>query len=143
MMRLKEVLESKKGDPVTVLTTATVADAIRAMSERRVGSVMVPYADGSPAGIFTERDVLRLCAEGRTDFANMSIRPCMTCDITTGQPGDTVSETLSTMTAKRFRHMPVVENGKLVGVVSIGDLVKAKLEETAQEAQALREYIHS
>ena len=63
--------------------------------------------------------MLRLCAEGRTDFANMSIRPCMTCDITTGQPGDTVSETLSTMTAKRFRHMPVVENGKLVGVVSL------------------------
>ncbi len=143
MMRLKEVLESKKGEPVTVPTTATVADAIHAMNDHRVGSVMVPYADGAPAGIFTERDVLRLCAEGRTDFANMSIRPCMTCDITTGKPGDTVSETLATMTAKRFRHMPVVEDGKLVGVVSIGDLVKAKLEETAIEAKALREYIHS
>lgn len=143
MMKLKEVLESKGGKPVTVPTTATVADAIRAMSDHRVGSVMVPYADGSPAGIFTERDVLHLCAGGRTDFANMSIRPCMVCDITTGQLSDTVSETLVTMTAKRFRHMPVVENGKLVGVVSIGDLVKAKLEETAQEAQALREYIHS
>ncbi|HRD48301.1 MAG: CBS domain-containing protein [Candidatus Competibacter sp.] len=143
MMRLKEVLASKGGQPVTVPTTATVADAIRAMSDHRVGSVMVPYADGAPAGIFTERDVLHLCAAGRTDFANMSIRPCMICDITTGQLGDTVSETLVTMTAKRFRHMPVVENGKLVGVVSIGDLVKAKLEETAQEAQALREYIHS
>jgi CBS domain-containing protein len=143
MMQLKEVLERKGGQPVTLPTTATVADAIQAMSEYRVGSVMVLYADGTPAGIFTERDVLHLCAEGRTDFANMSIRPCMTCDITTGQPDDTVSETLVTMTAKRFRHMPVVEDGKMVGVVSIGDLVKAKLEETAIEAQALREYIHS
>lgn len=141
MMQLKAVLKNKGGQPVTVPTTATVADAIRAMSEHRVGSVMVPYDDGTPAGIFTERDVLRLCAEGRTDFASMPIRPCMTCDITTSQPSDTVSETLATMTTKRFRHIPVVEDGKLIGVVSIGDLVKAKLEETAQEAQALREYI--
>ena len=142
MMQLKEVLKTKGGQPVTVPTTATVADAIHAMQEHKVGSVMVPNADGSPAGIFTERDVLKLCAEGRTDFAKMSIRPCMTCDIITGKPGDTVSEVLVIMTARRFRHMPVVEeDGKMVGVVSIGDLVKAKLEETAVEAQALREYI--
>ncbi|MDS4030857.1 MAG: CBS domain-containing protein [Candidatus Contendobacter sp.] len=142
MMQLKEILRKKGGQPVTVPTTATVADAIRAMTEHKVGSVMIPNADGSPAGIFTERDVLNLCAEGRTDFAKMSIRPCMTCDMTTGKPGDTISEVLAVMTTKRFRHMPVVdEDGKLIGVVSIGDLVKAKLEETAQEAQALREYI--
>lgn len=142
MMQLKEILKKKGGQPVTVPTTATVADAIRAMDERKVGSVMIPNADGSPAGIFTERDVLNLCAEGRTDFAKMSIRPCMTCDMTTGKPGDTVSEVLAIMTAKRFRHMPVVDDGgKMIGVVSIGDLVKAKLEETAQEAQALRDYI--
>ncbi|MDG4596921.1 MAG: CBS domain-containing protein [Candidatus Contendobacter sp.] len=142
MMQLKEILSKKGGQPVTVPTTATVADAIRAMTEHKVGSVMIPNADGSPAGIFTERDVLNLCAEGRTDFAKMSIRPCMTCDMTTGKPSETVSEVLAIMTAKRFRHMPVVDDdGKLIGVVSIGDLVKAKLEETAQEAQALREYI--
>lgn len=142
MMQLKEVLNKKGGQPVTVPASASVADAIQAMTEHRVGSVMVPNADGSPAGIFTERDVLRLCAEGRTDFAKMSIRPCMTCAMTTGKPGDTVSETLAIMTAKRFRHVPVVnDEGKMIGVVSIGDLVKAKLDETAQEAQALREYI--
>ncbi len=142
MMQLKEILNKKGGQPVTVPATATVADAIQAMTEHKVGSVMVPNADGSPAGIFTERDILRLCAEGRTDFAKMSIRPCMTCEMTTGKPGDTVSEVLIVMTAKRFRHMPVVnDEGKMIGVVSIGDLVKAKLEETAQEAQALREYI--
>lgn len=142
MMQLKEVLNKKGGQPVTVPASATVADAIRAMDENKVGSVMIPNADGSPAGIFTERDVLNLCAEGRTDFAKMSIRPCMTCNMTTGKPGDTVGEVLAIMTAKRFRHMPVVDDaGKMIGVVSIGDLVKAKLEETAREAQALREYI--
>ncbi|HRZ04809.1 MAG TPA: CBS domain-containing protein [Candidatus Competibacteraceae bacterium] len=142
MMQLKEILSKKGGQPVTVPTTATVAAAIHAMTEHKVGSVMVPNVDGSPAGIFTERDVLKLCAEGRTDFAKMSIRPCMTCDMTIGKPSDTIGEVLTIMTAKRFRHMPVVdESGKMIGVVSIGDLVKAKLEETAQEAQALREYI--
>ena len=142
MMLLKEILKTKGGQPVTVPATATVADAVRAMNDHKVGSVVVPNADGSPAGIFTERDVLTLCAEGRTDFAKMSIRPCMTCAMTTGQPAETVSEVLIIMTARRFRHMPVVdEEGKMIGVVSIGDLVKAKLEETAREAQALREYI--
>ena len=143
MMQLKEILNKKNDQPVTVLATATVADAIHAMSEHKVGSVIVPNADGSPAGIFTERDVLNLCAEGRVDFAKMSIRPCMTCDMTTGKPEDGVSEVLAIMTAKRFRHLPVVEDGKMVGMVSIGDLVKAKLEETAQEAKSLRDYIHS
>ncbi|MFZ1640747.1 MAG: CBS domain-containing protein [Candidatus Contendobacter sp.] len=143
MMQLKEILKKKGGQPVTVPTTATVADAIRAMNDHRVGSVMVQEASGVPAGIFTERDILNLCAEGRTDFAKMSIRPYMTCDMTLGKPGDTANETLAIMTAKRFRHIPVVEDGKMIGVVSIGDLVKAKLEETAIEAQNLREYIHS
>ncbi len=143
MMQLKDILKNKSGQPVTVPPTATVADAIRAMNDRKVGSVVIPNADGSPAGIFTERDVLDLCAQGRTDFAKMSIRPCMTCDIVTGSPSDKVSEVLALMTAKRFRHLPVVEEGVMVGVVSIGDLVKAKLEETTVEAQNLREYITS
>lgn len=141
MMQLKEILKTKGGQPVTVPSTATVAGAIRAMKEFRVGSVIVPNADGSPAGIFTERDVLNLCADGLTDFARMSIRPYMTCDMTTGKLDETISEALSVMTAKRFRHLPVIEENKMVGVVSIGDLVKAKLEETAMEAKVLREYI--
>ena len=141
MMHLKEILTTNGGQPVTVPSTATVADAIRAMKEFRVGSVIVPNADGSPAGIFTERDVLNLCADGLTDFARMSIRPYMTCDMTTGKLDETISEALSVMTAKRFRHLPVIEDNKMVGVVSIGDLVKAKLEETAMEAKVLREYI--
>jgi CBS domain-containing protein len=141
MMQLKEILKKKGGQPVTVPANATVADAIRAMKDNRVGSVIVPNADGSPAGIFTERDVLNLCADGLTDFARMSIRPYMTCDITTSKLEDSVSDALTVMTAKRFRHLPVIEETIMVGVVSIGDLVKAKLEETAQEAKVLREYI--
>ena len=141
MMQLKEILKIKGGQPVTVPSTATVADAIRAMKEFRVGSVIVPNADGSPAGIFTERDVLNLCADGLTDFARMSIRPYMTCDMTTGKLDETISEALSVMTAKRFRHLPVIEEGRVIGVVSIGDLVKEIIKDQQFVIEELRRYV--
>lgn len=141
MMQIKEVLRNKGGQPVTLPETATVATAIQIMSQHRVGSVIMQAESGEPIGILTERDILRLCAEGKTQFDALQVKDCMTTDIISANPSDTVSEVLTTMTSKRFRHMPVVEDGRMVGVVSIGDLVKAKLEETAIEAQALREYI--
>jgi len=135
------VLLQRKGAAVhSVPPHVTVFEAVAEMNRLRIGAIVI-LDQGRLAGIFTERDVLKLCAEVRTDFAKMSIRPYMTCDMTTGKPSDTVSEVLAIMTTKRFRHMPVVEDGKMVGVVSIGDLVKAKLEETAFEAKVLREYI--
>jgi CBS domain-containing protein len=140
MMQLKDVLKNKGGQPVTVSKTSTVAFAIQTMNTHRVGAVIVTDTD-APQGILTERDILHLCAEGQTHFDALSVQDCMTTDITIGHLHDLVGNVLAIMTAKRFRHMPVVENDKLVGVVSIGDLVKAKLEETAIEAQALRDYI--
>lgn len=94
-------------------------------------------------GILTERDMVRLYAEGESDFETMLVKDWMTTHMHIGKPNDTVSEILALMTVKRFRHLPVVEDGKMVGVVSIGDLVKAKLNETALEAQLLRDYITS
>jgi CBS domain-containing protein len=141
MMELKEILKKKGDKPVIVPEASTVASAIRTMNEHRVGSVMVQGPGGEPIGILTERDVVRLYAEGESDFETMLIKDWMTTEMTIGQPSDTVSGVLAIMTVKRFRHLPVVEDGKMVGVVSIGDLVKAKLEETAFEAKVLREYI--
>ena len=141
MMQLKEILKNKAGRPVVVSEASTVASAIRTMNEHRVGSVMVQGPGGEPIGILTERDVIRLYAEGESDFETMLIKDWMTTAMTIGKPSDTLSEVLAIMTVKRFRHLPVVEDGKMVGVVSIGDLVKAKLEETAFEAKVLREYI--
>jgi predicted transcriptional regulator len=86
---------------------------------------------------------MRLYAEGKGDFEMLLIKDCMTTNVILGRPEDRVTDVLSLMTEKRFRHMPVVQDGQIVGVISIGDLVKAKLEETAHEAQALREYITS
>ncbi|MGB2682855.1 MAG: CBS domain-containing protein [Candidatus Competibacter sp.] len=143
MMRLKEILTNKGGQPVIVSEASTVGSAIRTMNQHRVGSVMVQGQNGEPIGILTERDVVRLYAQGETDFETMVVKDWMTTDMTTGQPDDSVSEVLAIMTVKRFRHLPVVEETRMVGVVSLGDLVKAQLEEIAFEAKVLREYISS
>lgn len=143
MLQLKEILKNKGGQPVTVPEASTVGSAIRTMNEHRVGSVMVQGLDGEPIGILTERDVVRLYAQGEGDFETMLVKDWMTTDMTTGQPDDSVSEILAIMTVRRFRHLPVIEETRMVGVISLGDLVKAQLEEIAFEAKVLREYISS
>jgi CBS domain-containing protein len=143
-MNLEDVLAAKRRRRVvTVSSKSSVADAIRAMHAEKVGAVMVPDAEGCPVGIFTERDVVRLYAEGDRDFDKLAVEARMTCSVVVGRLSMPVDEALELMTERRFRHLPVVEDGKLLGLVSIGDLVKVKLNETAQEAQALRAYIAS
>lgn len=142
-MNLKDVLVAKGHRVVTVSAKSSVADAIRSMNAEKVGAVMVPDAEGCPVGIFTERDVVRLYADGERDFDKLAVEARMTCSVVIGRLSMSVDEALGLMTDRRFRHLPVVEGGKLLGLVSIGDLVKAKLNETAQEAQALRAYITS
>ena len=143
-MMLKDVLAAK-GRPriVTVSAKSSVADAIRTMCAEKVGAVMVPDAEGCPVGIFTERDVVRMYADGDRDFDRLPVEARMTCSVVVGRLSMQVDEALGLMTARRFRHLPVVEDGNLLGLVSIGDLVKWKLDEAAQEAQALRAYIAS
>ena len=140
-MNLKDVLALKGHRVVTVSARSSVADAIRAMHAEKVGAVLVPDAEGCPVGIFSERDVVRLYADGARDFDALELAARMTCSLVLGRLSMSVDEALGLMTDRRFRHLPVVEDGKLLGLVSIGDLVKVKLSEAAQEAQALRAYI--
>ena len=142
-MILKDVLTAKGHRVVTVPAKSSVADAIRAMHAEKVGALMVPDAEGCPVGIFTERDVVRLYADGDRDLDTLAVEARMTCSVVVGRLSMSVDEALGLMTEHRFRHLPVVEEGELIGLVSIGDLVKTKLNETAEEAQALRAYIAS
>jgi CBS domain-containing protein len=140
-MKLKDVLAAKGHRVVTVSAKSSIAEAIRAMHAEKVGAVMVPDATGCPVGIFTERDVIRLYADGDRDFDTLAVEARMTCSVVLGRLSMSTDEALGLMTERRFRHLPVVEDGKLLGLVSIGDLVKVKLSEAAEEAQALRQYI--
>jgi len=142
-MKLEDVLAAKGRRVVSVSAKASITDAIRTMHAEKVGAVLVPDAEGCPVGIFTERDAVRLYAEGDRDFDRLTIETRMTCSLVVGRLSMTVDEALGLMTERRFRHLPVVEDGRLLGLVSIGDLVKLRLEEAAQEAQALRAYIAS
>ena len=141
-MKIKDLLATKTGRPVTVAPTATIAEAVKTMHGNRVGAVLIPDATGCPLGIFTERDVVRLYAEG-DDLTQVTVEQRMTCSVVLGKPDDSIDSVMSLMTERRFRHLPVVDGGTLLGLVSIGDVVKAKLDEAAKEAETLREYIHS
>jgi CBS domain-containing protein len=142
-MKLKEVLAAKGCRMVTLPSKSSISDAIRVMHAEKVGAVMVPDAEGCPVGIFTERDVVRIYADGDRDLDSLALEARMTCSVVLGRPSMSVDDALGLMTERRFRHLPVVEEGKLLGLVSIGDLVKVKLGEAAEETQALRAYIAS
>jgi len=126
-----------------VSAKSSIAGAIRAMHAEKVGALMVPDAEGCPVGIFTERDVVRLYADGDRDLDTLAVEARMTCSVVVGRLSMSVDEALGLMTERRFRHLPVIDDGKLLGLVSIGDLVKVKLSEAAEEAQAMRAYIAS
>jgi len=143
-MNLKDVLAAKgRHRVITVSAKSSIAEAIRTMHAEKVGAVMVPDAEGCPVGIFTERDVVRLYADGDRDFDKLAVEARMTCSVVLGRLSMPVDEALGLMTERRFRHLPVVEEGKLLGLVSIGDLVKEVIAEQEQTIKQLESYIHS
>ncbi|MGH8401906.1 MAG: CBS domain-containing protein [Gammaproteobacteria bacterium] len=142
-MRLSDVLDSKGWETVVTHEDVTATQAVKLMCDKHVGAVVITGAKGQVGGILTERDILRRYAEYGSKLGELPVSRIMTRKVETATPDASVDEVLSTMTNKRFRHMPVVRGGKLVGIVSIGDMVKAMLQEKMQEADSLREYITS
>ena len=142
-MRLSDVLDAKGWQTVTTNDAVSTAEAVKTMCDKHVGAVVVTRPDGAIAGILTERDILRRFAEHGAKLGEIPVSAIMTRNVQTASPDAEVEEVLGTMTQKRFRHMPVVKGGKFAGLVSIGDLVKAMLQEKVQEAESLRQYIAS
>ncbi len=139
MTQLAEILEGK-GEVLAIAGDASVFEAIKRMVEANVGALLVTD-DGEIAGIVTERDYLRrVTLEGRTD-KDTAIREIMSSPLIVATPEMTIDECMSLMTDRRIRHVPVVEGGKVVGIVSIGDVVKFKSTQQSYEIQYLHEYI--
>ncbi len=140
MSTIAEILQGKPGDVIRIEGGSTVFEAIKAMVDANVGAILV--TDGERiAGIFTERDYLRRIAiEGRTSH-NTIVRDVMTSPVLMVDPETTVEEGMALMTDKRIRHAPVVKDGSLVGMVSIGDLVKFTSQKQSYQLQYLNEYI--
>ena len=140
-MQVKHILREKGRDVVTIASDATLSEAACLLARKRIGAVVVRATDGSPAGILSERDVVRAVAEASVNALAQSVASHMTRAIETCSESDSIEDLMALMTRRRFRHVPVVENDKLTGIVSIGDIVKTRIEETEREASALRQYI--
>lgn len=143
-MLIEHILATKGPDVVTLRSDATVADAVAQLKQFRIGAIIVSDDDGTTAaGILSERDIVRALADAGAAALEQQVSDVMTADVHTCPPTATLEDLMEAMTARRIRHIPVVADGKLVGVVSIGDVVKHRVGELSVEAQTLHEYVNS
>jgi CBS domain-containing protein len=140
-MFVSDILSQKGGLVYSVTPATSVAEVAQQLSSRRIGSVLVLSDQNAVVGIVSERDLVRATATHGAKALELEARQVMTRDVVTCDPDDSIDEVMQTMTNGRFRHLPVVHRGELLGLVSIGDVVKARLEETQYEAEALKAYI--
>jgi CBS domain-containing protein len=142
-MTVKSILSNKGGDVITIDPNATLEAAIALLAERRIGAVVVLGPERRVIGILSERDIVRALAEKGAAALTTPLAQVMTRKVSTCTELDTVSEIMEQMTAGKFRHVPVVDQDRLVGIVSIGDVVKHRLGEMERESEALRDYIQT
>jgi CBS domain-containing protein len=139
-MRISDILRQKGTEVVTAPPDATVRELIASLAEHRIGAVVV-IADGKVAGIVSERDVVRHLHERGDALLETEIGEIMTTDVVTCAPDGDVDDIAETMTERRIRHMPVLADGRLAGLVSIGDVVKSRIRQLEQHRGQLEQYI--
>lgn len=139
-MHVQAILGNKGGTVVSIQPQATIAEACRLLAEHRIGAVLV-MEDDRVVGVFSERDTVRALAQHGGDALDVPLSEVMTRDVLTCSPEDSIDDIMGVMTARRVRHLPVVEEGRLIGIISIGDVVKYRLEQAALEVDSLREYV--
>lgn len=142
-MNVKAILAAKGGDIFSIEPTADLAAAAKLLSTHRIGAVIIRGAGGRLAGVLSERDIVRAVSEHGIDALSISVGQMMTRNVMTCVESDSIADLMERMTSGKFRHMPVLRDGKLIGVVSIGDVVKQRVEEIERDADALRDYIRT
>ena len=142
-MVVKNILAGKGGNVITINPTTDVIAAVKLMAERGIGAVVVLGADHRIVGILSERDIVQALAEHGLAVLSEPVSQVMTSEVKTCSEDDNIGDLMARMTTGRFRHLPVVRQGRLIGIVSIGDVVKSRVEEIDQEAKTLREHIQT
>jgi CBS domain-containing protein len=143
-MIVRTILTSKANSEVaTTIASQTVGDAAKLLSKWRIGAVVVVNDKHDLVGILSERDIVRGMARHGSAVEELTVGDLMTKEVLTCSTGDSLETLMSMMTNNRIRHLPVLENGKLAGIVTIGDVVKARLDETTAQVDSLREYVMS
>jgi CBS domain-containing protein len=142
-MNVQEILSVKGRDVVTVEPNANLAMAAKLLAERRIGALVVTGAAGRIVGILSERDIVQVLAARGMAALEAQVSEVMTRKVTICSPSDTISSIMEQMTTGKFRHVPVIEQGLIAGIISIGDVVKHRLKEMEHEQAALRDYIQT
>ena len=140
-MLVAQILQGKGGEVHAVAQGATLQEAARELTARRVGCVVVLDAEGDIIGILSERDIVREVSRHGPKCLDDTVGSAMSRAVVTAHTEETIDDCLARMTDRRIRHLPVVRDGKMIGLVSIGDLVKFKIEAVEVEAAAMRAYI--
>ena len=140
-MLVETILATKGADVFTAQATETISQAVTRMEGNAIGALVIVDGAGVPTGILSERDIAHGVARHGADLPDTPIASLMTRKLVTCTPDDTVAEIMAVMTDRRIRHVPVLRDGALAGIVTIGDVVKVRLGEIEQEATALRAYI--
>ena len=140
-MTVAAILKHKGQHVTSVNPTTSIAEVTRILDERRIGAVLVMDATDQLLGIVSERDIIHSLASSGVRALEMTAGQLMTRDVQTATPQTTVPEAMAMMTQGRFRHVPVMENGALVGLISIGDVVKARITQQEHEVDSLRAYV--
>lgn len=142
-MIVKSIIDAKGVDVVTIEPATTLDAAAKLLAERRIGAVVVLGAESRVAGILSERDIVRAISERGASAMLEQVAQVMTRKVATCTLEETIHSIMERMTSGKFRHMPVIEQGRLAGIVSIGDVVKHRIVEIEQESAALRDYIQT
>jgi CBS domain-containing protein len=140
-MTVAAILHHKGHDVATVSPSARVPDIVKALAEHRIGALLVCDAADQMLGIVSERDVVRALAREGAAALDMSAAQLMTSVLHTVTPHASVADAMTTMTESRVRHLPVLDHGELVGMISIGDVVKARIDQQTQEVDSLKAYV--
>jgi len=140
-MNVETILRNKGHRVATIRPDATFAEAVDILNRERIGALVVSEDGKGVDGILSERDIVIALAVHGEDLLSRAVRDIMTRTVITCDPSDTVGELMAEMTNRRIRHFPVVANGRLIGIVSIGDLVKSRLDEVEFEASSMRSFI--
>lgn len=138
---VKNMLDAKGRDVVTVNPEKTVLEVAGILTEKRIGAVVVTGVEGRVTGIFTERDIVRALNVKGAAVLDQPISSVMTVNVQRCREDTTVNQLMEMMSSGRFRHVPVEEGGKLVGIISIGDVVKSRIREVELEAEQIKAYI--
>jgi CBS domain-containing protein len=142
-MIVRTILSTKGSDVITIEPTATLDAAVKILAQRRIGALVVLGPEQRVIGILSERDIVRVLAEQGAAALAMPLSQVMTRKVQTCGQSDTIGDLMEQMTTGKFRHVPVVEGDRLVGIVSIGDVVKERVHEIEREASELRDYIQT